>query len=117
MALPAEASNHHTVWVSDRGHRPIAVRYAVADGRMYCFGDDGLRTVPDGSRVRASIHEIAGGAELASFHPMMYRVEPEEVPLEALLGLLEHVSLGSTLREVQRSLATHRNRRIVRLQP
>jgi hypothetical protein len=94
------------------------VRYAVDRGRLVCFGDDGLASVPDGARVSVAIHEIAGGALLAQFGASLRWLAPNEVGMHALIELLEHVSLGRSLDEVEVQLAEQRaTRRIVELVP
>jgi len=118
MTLPAAVGSHHTVWVSPPGARPRPVRYAVDGERLVCFGDDGLSDVRDGTHVSLSVHEIAGGPELASLGAMVRSLPPAEVDDAALGELLAHVSLGRTLDEVNASLERHRQgRRIVALVP
>jgi hypothetical protein len=114
MGLPSTASSHHTVWVGPPGDVPHPVRYAVDGDRLVCFGDDALAGIPDGTRVTAAIHEIAGGPAVASFGGSLQHLAPKEVPGEALLELLAHVPLGRDLDEVQASLSRVRaGRRIV----
>ena len=115
MSLPEEVSGHHTVWVTPPGGRAVPVRYATADGRMYCFGDDGLVGMHDGERVRASIHRIACGPSVAEFFATARKVPSASIDREALLQLLEHVPLGRTLDEVEHNLEEHRHRRIIEL--
>ena len=116
MGLPAEATSHHTVWVTRPGERVHAVRYAAVDGHLYCFGDDGLRTFADGTRVSASLHRIANGPPVAAFDATVQTVAPEAVNREALLELAAHVPLGRDLDEVERTIDDwRRSRRIVEL--
>ena len=89
MTLPAAVKSHHTVWVSAPGARPRAVRYAVDGERLVCFGDDGLASVPDGSRVSLAVHEIAGGEMLATFSATMRELAPDAIDTNALVELLE----------------------------
>jgi hypothetical protein len=120
MSLPAAASSHHTAWVTSLGGTPHPVRYAVDGGRLVCFGDGALASLPDRSPVSVSIHEIAGtgGHLLASFGASLRRLTPTEVDLNALGELVDHVSLGRTLDEAERKLAELRaTRRIVELVP
>lgn len=113
MTLPQTVGSHHTAWVTPPGSRPRAVRYAVDGGQLVCFGDDGLSAVADGTRVSVSVHEIAGGPELATFGATVRRLTPEDVDDAALGELLAHVSLGRTLDEVRAGLERHRTRRRV----
>src|SRR5690348_4207715 len=99
MTLPAAVKSHHTAWVTAPGMPPRAVRYAVEGDRLVCFGDDGLVSVPDGSRVSVAVHEIAGGQMLATFAASVRRLAPQEIDTNALVELLAHVSLGRTLEE------------------
>jgi hypothetical protein len=119
MSLPAEAKSYHTVWVSQAGtpaERAHAVRYAAVDGHLYCFGDDGLRHISDGSRVSASIHRIANGPPLLAFDATVRTVEPADVNREALLELVAHIPLGRDLTQVEHTVDEWaRTRRIVEL--
>jgi hypothetical protein len=101
------------MWVAAPGRRPRAVRYAVAGDRLVCFGDDGLASVPDGSRVTVSVHEIAGGPLLETFPATVHEVAPDAIDTNALGELLAHVSLGRDLAEVEASLEAHRRQRRV----
>lgn len=117
MPLPAAATGPHTAWVTPPVGSPHPVRYAVDRGRLICFGDDGLASVPDRAQVSVSIHEIAGG-QLAQFGPSLRWLTPDEVGINALIELLEHVPLGRSLEEVQVHLAEQRaTRRIIELVP
>jgi hypothetical protein len=116
MALPKDASSHHTVWVTSPGDRVHAVRYATAGDHLYCFGDDGLRAVHDGTRVGATLHRIANGPPVAAFDATVRTVTPDEVEVEAVLELLAHDPLGRTLEEVEAAADdARRHRRIVEL--
>jgi hypothetical protein len=118
MPLPAAAKSHHTVWVGPRGEKPHPVRYAIDGDRLVCFGDDSLANVPDGGRVSASIHEIAGGVSLGEFDASLRRLAPDAVDMNALVELLAHTPLGSTLEAVQARLDEQRaHRRVVELVP
>ena len=118
MGLPAAASSHHTAWIGPPGRQPHPVRYAVDKDRLVCFGDGDLADVPDGTRVTASIHEIAGGPMLATFAASMRVLGPDAVDMNALVELLAHVPLGRTLEEVQARLDEQRaHRRVVELVP
>lgn len=116
MGLPAEAKSHHTVWVRQPGERVHAVRYATAGGHLYCFGDDGLSQIDDGSQVAASLHRIANGPPVAEFGATVRTVPAADVSVEALLELLDHVPLGRDLDEVVRTVdEIRRTRRVVEL--
>lgn len=118
MPLPPSAKGHHTVWVHTPGRPARAIRYAVDGDRLVGFGDDALSEVPDGTRVSAAIHEIAGGPALDEFAATLRVVDGSEVSASALHELLEHVPLGRTAAEVERTFDHHRsNRRVVALVP
>ncbi len=118
MTFPQAVTSHHTAWVSASGRRPCAVRYAVDDDRLVCFGDDGLAELTEGTRVAVSVHEISGGHQLAQFGASLRVLTADEVTLNALIELLEHVPLGRTLEEVRRNLDAQRaSRRILALVP
>jgi hypothetical protein len=92
------------------------LRYAVDGDRLICFGDGTLDGVPDGERVSVTIHEIAGGREVAAFGVVVRDLPAAQVPTEALLELLAHVSLGRDLDDVEQGLARYREgRRVVAL--
>jgi hypothetical protein len=118
MTLPAAVKSHHTVWVTAPAQRPRPVRYAVEGERLVCFGDDGLASVPDGSRVSLSVHEIAGGQVLATFPASVRQLAPDAIDTNTLVELLAHVSLGRTLDEVEASIDAQRHeRRVIELVP
>ena len=92
------------------------MRSAAANGRLYCFGDDGLADISDGTQVAASVHRIANGPPLSHFDAIVRTVAPDDVDREALLDLAAHVPLGRNLAEVENALAHWRQeRRIVEL--
>jgi hypothetical protein len=92
------------------------LRYAVDGDRLICFGDGTLDSVPDGTQVSVTIHEIAGGHEVAAFGVALRDLPASDVPTEALLELLAHVPLGRNLDDVEQSLARYRHaRRVVAL--
>lgn len=117
MTLPAPAKSHHTVWVHGPSGSPRAVRYAVDDDRLVCFGDRELAGVPDGSPVMVAIHEIAGGPSLVEFSATLRTVGPGDVETSALYELLDHVSLGHDRDEIETSFIAHSRRRLVELVP
>jgi hypothetical protein len=114
-ALPDEVSSYHTVWVTVPGRPPVALRYATAGDRLYCFGDGELGDVADGTRVQAALHRIASGPPVVSFDVTVRTVTADDVEREALLELLAHVPLGRSLDEVEESVTRHRARRVVEL--
>jgi len=109
-------SSHHTVWVGCPGSRPQAERYALDGERMVVFGDRALAKVPDGAQAQASIREIASGPELVRFGVRVHEVDAADVDRQALLELLEHVSLGRDADEVDASIARHGRRRLLVLE-
>lgn len=117
MPLPRPFTSHHTVWVHCPHCAPRAVRYAVAGDRLVVFGDGPLAAVPDGTQVRATVHDIAGGPPLAEVGATAVAVPGDDVEAGALLELLEHVPLGRTPGEVEGALAGHRRRRVLTLVP
>lgn len=118
MPFPTAVTSHHTAWVKVPGSSPHPVRYSVDGDRLVCFGDDGLATVPDRTRVSVSIHEISGGHLLTTFGATLQRLAPEAVAMNSLVELLEHVPLGRTLEEVELHLADQQaHRRIIELIP
>ncbi len=113
MTLPMSVSKHHTVWVKFADGRASAVRYAVDGDRMVCFGSDLPLDATDGTRVFLTVHEIAGGQALTEMTATLRNVTADEIDPNAVLDLLEHVSLGSTTDEVNVAIARHRARRLV----
>jgi hypothetical protein len=94
------------------------VRYSVDGEALVCFGDGALRDVADGTRVRAAVHEIAGGPLLAEFYATARTAANDDVDAGAFTGLLDHVSLGRNATEVDESLAEQRSsRRLLILRP
>lgn len=117
MTLPAPFKNHHTVWVRRPRCAPIPLRYALDGDQIVLFGD-ALGSVPAGTVVAASVHEIAGGPELAGLSATVIDVDPQQVAEQAIYELLDHVPLGRTAEEVQRGFEHHRStRRLVALVP
>ncbi len=116
MALPNGVRSYHTVWVQAPGKRPVPVRYALGEDELVCFGDDGLADVPAGTRVNATIHEIACGPPVISFYATLRELEPDAVPLGVVADVAGNLSLprtrgGDPLDELRRT------RRIVALRP
>ncbi len=118
MALPTPVSKHHTVWITAPDRRAVALRYAVLDDALVCFGDDGLADLPTGSRVTATVHEIRNGAPLASFGAVVTDLAPADIPLGVLSDVVGNRSLGANLEEVEHALlALRTTRRLVALRP
>ena len=51
MSLPKEIGSHHTMWFTVGDHKPVAVRYAVDNDEVVCFGDNGLTDLIEGSTI------------------------------------------------------------------
>jgi len=118
MPAPAEAKSFHTVWVQHGNDRPVSARYALSGDNLICFGDEGLASLPDGSRVTATLHKIAHGAPVATFGATLRDVPADDVDVEALIELLAHVPVGRTSDEVKWGIEHHRRtRRIGALVP
>lgn len=90
MRVPAEARSHHTVWVRPPDGRAVAVRYALEGDALVCLGDDGLASVPAGTRVGAAIHEIHNGPPLAEFSAMVRELDPSTVADGLLAEVIGH---------------------------
>jgi hypothetical protein len=116
MTLSAEVARHHTAWIQGAGSRPRIVRYAVDGDQMVCFGDQLPSDATNGRQVSVTVHEIAGGPALAQLSGTVHDVAADDVDANAVLDLLEHVSLGRTAGEVATSIARHRDRRLVVLE-
>jgi hypothetical protein len=82
---------------------------------MVVFGDDLPAGATNGRQVFVTIHEIAGGPALAEMNLTLHDVSADELDPNAVLELLEHVSLGRTTKEVDESITLHRRRRLVTL--
>ena len=113
MTIPLSVTRHHTAWIHCDQCRPHPVRYAVDGDRMVCFGDDLPVGANNGQRVFITVHEIAGGPAVAEMTSTVQDVPADDLDPNAVLDLLEHVSLGSTADEVERAVARHRSRRLV----
>ena len=116
MSLPAEIRSHHTLWLELPGGRTASVRYAAADGRLLCLGDDGLADTAAGSRMIAALRGLACGPLERSFWVRVEEVSPDDVELGVLAELLGDRPLGRTSDEVRRNLEEIRaTRRLVAL--
>ena len=69
----------------------MPVRYVVAGEHLMCFDDDGLRSVPDGQRVSATVGAIACGPPLVTFDVTVREMAPEQVDMASVGELLENV--------------------------
>jgi hypothetical protein len=92
MALPKEISSHHTMWITVGSHRAVAIRYAVDDDEVICFGDGALRELGDGAAVVGTVHEIANGPPLFATSFDVRVVASGEVPLGIVGEVVGHVS-------------------------
>jgi hypothetical protein len=119
MTMDPRVESHHTVWVKGpHWARAVPARYAVSGDALVTLGDGDLATLATGDRVIASIHEIAGGPPITRFGVSVTEVLPDEIDREALLELLEHVPLGTTLAAVVAAVdEVRRTRRVVALVP
>jgi hypothetical protein len=113
MTLSASVTKHHTVRIRFADGTGYAARYAVDGDRMVCFGDVLPPIAADGTRVFLAVHEIAGGPALAEMAATLRDVAADEIDPNAVLDLLEHVSLGRSMDEVNAAIARHRRRRLV----
>ena len=116
MTLPAEVPRHHTAWIQGADSRPHVVRYAVDGDQLVCFGDQLPSEATNGQQVSVTIHEIAGGPALAQLHGTVHDIAADDIDPNAVLDLLEHVSLGRTAGEVATSIDRYRHRRLVALE-
>jgi hypothetical protein len=117
MTLSAEVIRHHTAWVHCADCPPHPVRYAVDGNQLVCFGDQLPANATNGRQVFVTVHEIAGGPALAQLTGTVHDVAADDLDPNAILDLLEHVSLGRTAVEVDTAIILHRRRRIVVLEP
>jgi hypothetical protein len=85
--------------------------------RIVCFGDDGLRSLPAGTKVTASLGGLADGPLDVMFWAYVRELDPDDVSLALLSDLVGDRSLGRTSEEVVRNLeAIRRSRRFVTLE-
>ena len=111
MSLPAEARSHHTLWVDLPDGRMVAVRYAADGETLVCLGDDGLASVPAGSRLTASLRGLACGPEIRTFWVRVDDLAADEVSLGLLAEVVGDRTLGRTSDEVNRTLEDIRSHR------
>jgi hypothetical protein len=115
MGLPSQARSYHTVWVQAPDRRAVPVRYAMGDDEILCFGDNGLSDVPAGTRVRATLHEIACGPPVVSFYATVRDLEPDDVPLGLVADIAGNHALPVTNDDPLEVM--RRSHRIVALRP
>jgi hypothetical protein len=115
MTLSAEVTKHHTAWVQLADARARTVRYAVSGDRMVCFGDELPAGATNGSHVSVTVHDIAGGSAVAQLSGTVRDIAAGDVDANAVLDLIEHVSLGRTTDEIDAAIVSHRQRRLVAL--
>jgi hypothetical protein len=89
----------------------VSVRYAADDDRLVCLGDDGLASVPAGSRLVASLRGLACGPQVRTFWVRVEELAGEDVSLGVLAEVVGDRSLGRTMDEVNRTLEDIRSRR------
>jgi hypothetical protein len=92
MSLPKEIGSHHTMWMTVGSHRPVAIRYAVDNDEVICFGDGDLSELVEGSAVVGTVHEIAGGPPLLATSFDVRVVATGAVSLGTVGEVVGHVS-------------------------
>ena len=106
MTLPGSVTRHHTAWIHCADCPSHPVRYAIDGDRMLCFGDALPYGAANGRQLFVAVHEIAGGQALAEII-WRYASRGHDLDRNAVIELLEHISLGRTAEEVEpRSPAT-----------
>jgi hypothetical protein len=106
---------HRAAWVRRPSEsRGRVVRIAWDGDTAVCFGDGPLADFADGEHVFVAVGTRSGALE-HEFAARLRDLDPELVPDEVLLELVDHVPLGSTIEEVEESLAHVRRRRLVAL--
>jgi hypothetical protein len=90
------------------------VRVAWDGDTAVCFGDGPLADFADGEYVFVTVGTGSGTLE-HEFAARLRDLEPDLVTDGLLLELVDHVSLGVTVEEVEESLARLRQRRLVAL--
>jgi hypothetical protein len=101
MSLPKEIGSHHTMWFTVGDHEPVAVRYAVDNDEVVCFGDKGLRDLTEGSTVVGTVHEIAGGPPLLSTSFDVRVLVSADVALGTIGEVVGHISPTGTWQEAR----------------
>ncbi len=90
------------------------MRVAWDGDTAVCFGDGPLADFADGEHVFVDVGTGSGTLQ-HEFAARLRDLAPELVSNELLLELVDHVSLGRTVEEVEESLARLRQRRLVAL--
>jgi len=101
MPLAKEITSHHTMWFSVGGHAPVAVRYAVDNDEVICFGDKGLRDLVEGSTVVGTVHDIASGPPLLATSFDVRVLVRADVALGTIGELVGHISPTGTWEEAR----------------
>jgi hypothetical protein len=106
---------HSSVWVRRPSERRGRVVRVAWDGdTAVCFGDGPLADFADRDHVFVDVGTGSGTLE-HEFAARLRDLVPELVADELLLDLVDHVSLGLTVEEVEESLDRMRQRRLVAL--
>ena len=113
---PADKS-HRAVWVRrPRESRGRVVRVTWDGDRPVCFGDGPLADIADREHVFVDVG--TGDHTLVDeFAARVTELAPDLVADEVILDLVDYVTLGRTVEEVQESLRRYRQRRLLALNP
>jgi hypothetical protein len=101
MSLPKEIGSHHTMWFTVGAHRPVAVRYAVDNDEVVCFGDVDLTELIEGSTVVGTVHDIAGGPPLVAMSFDVRVLLAAEITLGTVGEVVGHVSPTTSFEDVR----------------
>jgi hypothetical protein len=101
MSLPKEIGSHHTMWFTVGDHKPVAVRYAVDNDEVICFGDKGLGDLDEGSTIVGTVHDIAGGPPLVATSFDVRVLISADVALGTIGEVVGHVSPTGTWDEAR----------------
>jgi hypothetical protein len=101
MSLPKEIGSHHTMWFTVGHHKPVAVRYAVDNDEVVCFGDHGLCDLVDGSTIAGTVHDIAGGPPLVQTSFDVRVLVSADVALGTIGEVVGHVAPTGTWDEAR----------------
>ena len=117
MSLPSGVRSHQTIWVDLPNGHTTAVRFAMDEDRLVCFGDDGLGGLVAGTHITAGVRGLAGGSLDAMFWVHVRDLDPDDVSIALLSDLVGDRPLGRTAEEVVRNLEDmRRSRRLVALE-
>lgn len=112
-----EDRTHRAVWVRrPRENRGRVVRVTWDGDSPVCFGDGPLADLADREHVFVDVGTGNGTME-DEFAARVSELLPELVADQLILDLVDYVSLGRTLEEVQAALARFRQRRLLALNP